>query len=92
MTTSKMAKAIFEKARELKGGNNFLCDICACQYDESEKKKISRCSHSFCDSCLRHYVDYKISRFEEVVCPAEECPEIIDIEGDFYKSLTDQLK
>ncbi len=30
MTTSKMAKAIFEKARELKGGNNFLCDICAC--------------------------------------------------------------
>lgn len=80
MTTSKMARAIFSKARELKG-NSFICDICACEYEETDKKKIAKCSHAFCDSCLRHYVDYKISRFEEVSCPSENCPEIMDMEG-----------
>jgi hypothetical protein len=62
------------------------------EYKEEDRQKISKCAHSFCDSCLRHYVDYKISRFEEVLCPSEDCPEIMDTEGAFYKSLTDQHK
>lgn len=62
------------------------------EYSEKDRQKISKCAHFFCDSCLRHYVDYKISRFEEVLCPAENCTEALDIEGPFYASLTDQHK
>ena len=62
LTASKVSKALFDKYRSFKS-NIFICEICSCEYEEKFKTKLSNCNHVFCDSCLRHYVDYKISRF-----------------------------
>jgi hypothetical protein len=68
MTSTKILKNILDKYRDFRYA--FICDICSMEYDAKMKTKIGNCEHNFCDSCLRHYVDYKISRFEEVLCPA----------------------
>ena len=61
MTTSKITRTILDKYREFRYA--FICDICSMEYDSKDRIKFGTCEHSFCDSCLRHYVDYKISRF-----------------------------
>ena len=49
-----------------------------------EFTRIAKCEHTFCDSCLQHYVIYKVGMFEEVVCPAEDCNEVMDTQSEFY--------
>lgn len=47
------------------------------------------CDHkfNFCESCLHHYVIYKVNNFEEVHCPHEGCPATIDIATTFFNNL-----
>ena len=50
---------------------------------------VSDCEHkhSFCESCLHHYVIYNVNNFEEVNCAHEGCPATLDMNGAFYKNL-----
>jgi hypothetical protein len=47
------------------------------------------CDHkfNFCESCLHHYVIYKVKIFEEVRCPREDCNALMDVTSDFFKQL-----
>jgi hypothetical protein len=47
------------------------------------------CEHkfNFCESCLHHYVIYKVKIFEEARCPREDCPALLDMTTDFFKQL-----
>jgi hypothetical protein len=47
------------------------------------------CEHkySFCESCLHHYVIFKVNNFEEVNCPQEGCPSILDMNSPLFKNL-----
>ena len=47
------------------------------------------CEHkfNFCESCLHHYVIYKVKTFEEVHCPHEGCPAMLDISSRFFQQL-----
>ena len=54
-------------------------------------KSIGKCSHLFCEECLLSYIDFKISRFENVVCPEQGCEEAIyKNEGLFEKISSDK--
>lgn len=47
------------------------------------------CEHkfNFCESCLHHYVIYKVKNFEEVMCPRDGCPASLDMNTNFFKGL-----
>ena len=47
------------------------------------------CEHkfNFCESCLHHYVIYKVKNFEEVNCPRDGCPKTLDMNTQFFKNL-----
>ena len=79
MKVSRIGQMFKEKVME-----TFPCGICECEYSLKEFAKITKCPHTFCDSCLQHYVIYKVGMFEEVVCPEEGCEEVMDTESDCY--------
>ena len=47
------------------------------------------CEHklNFCESCLHHYVIYKVKNFEEVNCPSDGCPRTLDMDTRFFRNL-----
>ena len=47
------------------------------------------CEHklNFCESCLHHYVIYKVKNFEEVKCPSDGCPRTLDMDTRFFRNL-----
>ena len=49
------------------------------EYGNEEKISLG-CEHFFCNSCLQSYTVYKISSFEEVVCPEEGCKIILSLD------------
>ena len=67
------------------------CEICETEMKVKKKKAlyVSDCDHkySFCESCLHHYVIYKVKNFEEVLCPNEDCDKVMDTEASFFKQL-----
>lgn len=69
ITKSKVAQTMLSRFREIRDTSTFLCGICEMEYKEDEKTRIGDCSHYYCDSCLQHYVIYKVGMFEEVICP-----------------------
>lgn len=87
---SKIQTEEIRKSGQL--GSLFKCDICLIEYSLSQKVQFAKCGHAFCDSCLRHYADYKISHFEKVLCPTGECPESIDSNSLFFQSLSPELQ
>ena len=56
----------------------FTCEICEDRYPDSEKVSLSHCEHFYCTSCLQQYIVYKIGLFEELICPHDECDELVD--------------
>lgn len=77
---------------------NYMRDITVCQICEGEIKKVKHknqrvcmcnCEHrdNFCESCLHHYVIYKVKSFEEVFCPYEGCPALLDMNTHFFHNL-----
>lgn len=77
---------------------NYMKDITYCHICEGEMKKhkdkhqriiMCNCEHknNFCESCLHHYVIYKVKSFEEVYCPSEGCPALLDTNMAFFHSL-----
>lgn len=69
------------------------CLICDGEIRLGKKKTkdvyMCECEHkySFCESCLHHYVIYKVNNFEEVNCPHEDCPVMLDPNTPFFKNL-----
>ena len=70
----------------------FVCGICECNYSIKDKTKLADCDHSFCDSCLNHYAIYKVGRFEEVLCPAEDCERPMLFTTEFFAGLPKDTK
>lgn len=71
------------------------CTICLIEIERSQKQlTLCDCEHNteFCESCLHHYVIYKVSRYEEVFCPHDGCQVLIDVDGDFYRQLPAQIQ
>lgn len=52
------------------------------------------CEHrnSFCESCLHHYVIYKVRNFEEVLCPHDGCPVALDTTTNFFRALPSDIQ
>ena len=75
----------------IKGFMNVVnCEICEEEMKKSDKMLyMCDCEHkfSFCESCLHHYVIYKVKNFEEVTCPRDECDKLLDTSTDFFKQL-----
>lgn len=86
----QVSRYLLSKLRKVT--NDFVCEICQCEYPQEEKSKLCDCPHEYCDSCLQHYTIYKVGLFEEVVCPDDECDVLINTDFDFYKNLPDDIK
>ena len=74
------------KMRRMQGGT-FVCGICECDYEIKEKTKLADCDHGFCNSCLQHYALYKVERFEDILCPEEDCDKPMNMKGEFFCGL-----
>ena len=76
---------------KIKGLFNKLttCGMCEQEITASDKGlKLCTCNHNnFCESCLHHYVIYKVKNFEEVLCPQEDCKSPVDTKGALFKGL-----
>lgn len=53
---------------------------------------VADCEHKFCKRCLHDYLVYKISVMEEVTCPQEDCPAVMDIRSNCYQDLPEDYK
>jgi hypothetical protein len=68
------------------------CEICEGEISRAENGKevfMCNCEHkrNFCESCLHHYVIYKVRTFEEVHCPHDGCSAKLEPSSDFFKAL-----
>ena len=70
----------------------FVCGICECEYDMKKQAKLAKCYHTFCDSCLQHYIIYKVGVFGEVFCPQEDCNKILDVDSQFFSHLPPEIQ
>jgi hypothetical protein len=89
MKKSKLGSMLRSKLKEMRR-NMVLCEVCETEIKKSETQLwMCNCEHrfNFCESCLHHYVIYKVKIFEEVRCPREECPALIDTTSNFFKQL-----
>ena len=74
------------------------CEICEGEIRLGLKKNkevyICDCEHKycFCESCLHHYVIYKVKNFEDVNCPHEGCPAVMDMNFPFFKNLPTDIQ
>jgi hypothetical protein len=88
MKKSKLGSLFRSKIKEMR--NVMTCEICDSEMKRSEEQPwMCNCEHrlNFCESCLHHYVIYKVKIFEEVRCPREECPALLDTDSLLFKQL-----
>lgn len=88
MKESKLGSTIRSKIKDMRSIIN--CEICDSDMKKSDKQlTMCDCEHkfNFCESCLHHYVIYKVKMFEEVYCPREGCEVLLNMNGDFFKQL-----
>ena len=71
-----MGSVIRSKIKNAKDKLNNIksCDICEGEIPKENIQKqiyLCECEHkkNFCESCLHHYVIFKVNNFEEVLCP-----------------------
>ncbi|XWV26813.1 hypothetical protein QJ857_gp0238 [Tupanvirus soda lake] len=49
-----------------------ICPICYDNLNNNDYTSLS-CNHTFCDDCLKKYIDDKIDNLESVLCPIDMC-------------------
>lgn len=69
-----------------------VCQLCESRYKQDQMGEVADCGHEFCKRCLHEYVIYKISVMEEVTCPQEDCPAVLDTRANCYMDLPDDYK
>ena len=87
VSKSKLGSMFRSKFRDMR--NIVNCGMCEEEIKVSDKTlKLCTCDHNnFCESCLHHYVIYKVKNFEEVLCPEENCNAPVDTNGTLFKGL-----
>ena len=88
---SKTGRSIMDQLKKV-NINVANCGLCMLDKPKSEFYHLAKCSHEYCYSCLNSYAISKIEDLSIVVCPHQECGDIMPLSSHIYKFLPDIVK